>query len=271
MVLAAVEPPAQVQEVFFYEPILLGDKDSREVQLTLHPSDDGQGWTFQVSSRPYGDRESDWSLNAGGTVRTGVDGDSATDTAESIDVTLERLTRARPQQLFDAFVDNELALGPVWRSSLKSLWVGEREAVGDITVGDDLAEHVGREPVHPVLLDLCTGIAGAALFAVASESGVGQQSTRICSCRCAMGRCVLRERMPRRFYCHARWQPSGADGEVQVFDLDFVDRDGRNVGGIREFTVKRAPREALLRGLGGDATRLLYGVGWRETPPPALG
>ena len=83
MVLAAVEPPAQVQEVFFYEPILLGDKDSRDVQLTLHPSDDGQGWTFQVSSRPYGDRESDWSLNAGGTVRTGAEEDPATDSADS--------------------------------------------------------------------------------------------------------------------------------------------------------------------------------------------
>ena len=41
------------------------------------------------------------------------------------------------------------------------------------------------------------------------------------------------------------------------------------LGGIREFTVKRAPREALLRGLGGDATRLLYTVGWHEVPPPA--
>ena len=275
MVLAAVEPPASVEDVFFYEPILLGDKDSREVQLILHPTDDGQGWSFQVSSRPYGDEESDWSLNAGGTVgaHTGASAeDSETVTADSIDVMLERLTRARPQQLFSAFVDNELALGPVWRSSLKSLWVGDREAVGDITVGDDLAEHVGREPIHPVLLDLCTGIAGAALFAVASDALASDEEVESdLFLPLRYGQVVLRERMPRRFYCHARWQPSGADGEVQVFDLDFVDRDGRNLGGIREFTVKRAPREALLRSLGGDATRMLYGVGWRETPPPSSG
>ena len=75
--------------------------------------------------------------------------------------------------------------------------------------------------------------------------------------------------MPRRFYCRARWHTSGLDSETQVFDLDFVDRDGRQLGGIREFTVKRAPREALLRGLGGDATRLLYTLGWHEVPPPA--
>ena len=76
--------------------------------------------------------------------------------------------------------------------------------------------------------------------------------------------------MPHRFYCRARWQTGGVDSETQVFDLDFVDRDGRNLGGIREFTVKRAPREALLRGLGGDATRLLYGwAGARRHCPPA--
>ena len=205
MVLAAVEAPAQVQDVFFYEPILLADKDSREVQLTLHQSDDGQGWTFQVHSRPYGDREAEWSLNAGGTVVTGVEDDPApdpADTTDSLDAALERLTRARPQQLFDAFVENELSLGPIWRSSLKSLWVGEREAVGDITVGDELAEHVGREPIHPVLLDLCTGIAGAALFAVAEQADV--VSDLFLPLR--YGRVVLRDRMPRRFYCRARWQ-----------------------------------------------------------------
>ena len=83
------------------------------------------------------------------------------------------------------------------------------------------------------------------------------------------GRVVLREPLPRRFYCRARWQTGGSDSETQVFDLDFVDRDGRELGGIREFTVKRAPREALLRGLGGDATRNMYTFGWQEVPPPA--
>ena len=50
-----------------------------------------------------------------------------------------------------------------------------------------------------------------------------------------------------------------------------MDRDGHQLGGIREFTVKRAPREALLRGLGGDTTRLLYTLGWHEVPSPASG
>ena len=89
-----------------------------------------------------------------------------------------------------------------------------------------------------------------------------------CSCRCGTGRCCSRRRCPGGSTA-ARGGTSALDAETQVFDLDFISRDGRFLGGIREFTVKRAPREALLRGLGGDATRLLYTLGWHEVPAPA--
>jgi len=271
MALAAVGPPARVHDVFFYEPIILPDKASREVQLTLHPLEDGfrdgLGWSFRVHSRPYGVRDAEWSLNADGTVVTGFEAEPApdpVDSADSIAAVIERMNRMRPQELFDTFADMELAWGPNWSGSLKSLWLGEGEAIGDITVGDELAEHLGTEPMHPVLLDLCTGVAFPAFPALlAAEQGVNDLFLPL-----RYGRVELREKMPRRFYCRARWHASALDSETQVFDLDFVDRDGRRLGGIREFTVKRAPREALLRGLGGDATRLLYALGWHEVPAP---
>ena len=262
MALAAVGTPAQVRDVFFYEPIILPEKTSREVQLTLHPVEDGGGWTFQVHSRPYGERDAEWSLNADGRIVAGVDDEPAPEPAESIDAACERLSRTRPQQLFDTFADMELTWGPTWSTSLKSLWAGDGEAVGDIAIGEELAEQLGSEPIHPVLLDLCTGVAFPAfpaVLAAAERRGSGDLFLPL-----RYGRVVLRERMPRRFYCRARWQTGGSDSETQVFDLDFVDRDGRQLGGIRDFTVKRAPREALLRGLGGDATRNLYTLDWQE-------
>ena len=269
MALAAVGTPAQVQNVFFYEPIILPDKNSREVQLTLHPAEDRGGWTFQVHSRPYGIRDAEWSLNADGTVVTDMQDEPASDPADSVDAAIERLNRTRPQQLFETFADMELAWGPTWATSLKSLWVGEGEAVGDVVVGDELAEQLGSEPVHPVLLDLCTGVAFPAFPALLAATEQGAVPDLFLPLR--YGRVMLQERMPRRFYCRARWRTGGVDSETQVFDLDFVDRDGHHLGGIREFTVKRAPREALLRGLGGDVARLLYTLGWHEVPAPASG
>jgi acyl transferase domain-containing protein/acyl carrier protein len=263
MALAAVGPPGRVQDVFFYEPIILAEKASREVQLTLHSLDDGGGWSFRVHSRPYGVHDAEWSLNADGTVFTGVDDEPAPDPADSIDAAIERLDRTRPQQLFETFAESELEWGTTWSTSLKSLWVGEGEAIGDVTVGDELAEHLGTEPIHPVLLDLCTGVVFPAFPALtAAERAMTDLFLPL-----RYGQVQLREKMPRRFYCRGRWHAAALESETQVFDIDFVDRDGRHLGGIREFTVKRAPREALLRGLGGDATRLLYSLGWHEVPP----
>ncbi|MDT5159902.1 MAG: hypothetical protein QOC90_212, partial [Mycobacterium sp.] len=173
MALAAVGPPARVKDVFFYEPIILPEKSSREVQLTLHPLDDGGDFSFKVHSRPYGVRDADWSLNADGTVVTGVDDEPAPEQADPIDAAIERSNRMRPQELFETFADMELAWGPNWSGSLKSLWLGEGEAIGDITVGEELAEHLGTEPMHPVLMDLCTGVAFPAFPALlAAEQGV---------------------------------------------------------------------------------------------------
>ena len=263
MALSAVGTPARAKDVFFYEPIILPEKSSREVQLTLSPLAEGGEWTFRVHSRPYGERAAEWSLNAEGTVTTNMDDEPTLD-AEPVDTVTERMERMRPQELFETFADLELSWGPNWSGSLKSLWLGQGEAIGDITVGPELAEHLGTEPMHPVLMDLCTGVAFPAFPALlAAEQGLNDLFLPL-----RYGQVMLREKMPRRFYCRARWHERALDSETQVFDLDFVDRDGEQLGGIREFTVKRAPREALLRGLGGDATRLLYTLGWAEVPPP---
>ena len=64
-----------------------------------------------MHSRPYGEREAEWSLNADGQIVTGVDDEPAPEPTESIDAACERLSRTRPQQLFDTFADMELTLG----------------------------------------------------------------------------------------------------------------------------------------------------------------
>ena len=137
-------------------------------------------------------------------VVTGVDDEPAADQSDPVDAAIERMERMRPQELFETFADMELAWGPNWSGSLKSLWLGEGEAIGDITVGEELAEQLGTEPMHPVLMDLCTGVAFPAFPALlAAEQGVNDLFLPL-----RYGQVTLREKMPRRFYCRAKWHTS---------------------------------------------------------------
>ena len=271
MAMHATGVPAELRDVFFYEPIIFTEKEAREVQFTLRAAEDAAPTlrAFQVHSRPWEDRESQWSLNASGTLVVEQQ-ESLPEPEETLETIRERLSPMRPQQLFESFTQNELKWGPTWRTSLKSIWAGEREALGEIMVGQELGAHLAQEPMHPVLLDLCTGVAGASLLSAQAEAGDDMSLFLPLKYEGV----ALRERTPRHFFCRATWQEgAGAGSETQAFNLDFFGPDGRFLGGIRNFIVKRAPRQALLRGLGNDSSRLLYSLTWRELPPgvPAQG
>ncbi len=141
----------------------------------------------------------------------------------------------------------------------------DREAVGDITVGDELAEHVGREPIHPVLLDLCTGIAGAG--AARRRWRRTRKSTRTCSCRCAMGGSYCANGCHGGSIAVRDGSPAGSTARCRSFDLDFVDRDGRNprwnsrvhgqartAGGVVAGPRRRCDADVVRRRLAGDST-----------------
>ena len=72
--------------------------------------------------------------------------------------------------------------------------------------------------------------------------------------------------VPDRLWCHATLRDGGGPAQTSTYDLALYAPDGAEVGRVEGFVVKRAPREALLRGLRA-ADRLLYQVRWLERPP----
>ncbi|MFG5379934.1 condensation domain-containing protein, partial [Yoonia sp. R2-816] len=83
--------------------------------------------------------------------------------------------------------------------------------------------------------------------------------------------------LPDRVLCHARVRPVEEDGgdsnagvvpEVRLADLSFYDLDGRPLGGVTGFSLKRAPRAALLSA-SERIEDLLYEVVWRGVTPAA--
>jgi hypothetical protein len=154
----------------------------------------------------------------------------------------------------------------MWRSSLTALWFGDKEALGEVNIDEALEPYLSDEPIHPIVLDICTGMSAASL---AAEPGVDQEMGLFLPLR--YEHVVFWAPAPRHFFCRAKWRGGDMQSETQSLDLDFLNPDGTAFGEVRNFTVKRAPRQAWLRGLGADAARLLYRLVWQDVPAPTAG
>ena len=66
------------------------------------------------------------------------------------------------------------------------------------------------------------------------------------------------------FYAHVN-QPAQIDEQLQTltYDIHLLDEMGEMFGRIDGFTIRRAPREALLRSLQMDIDDWLYKIHWQ--------
>ncbi len=266
--------PGEVRDVVFKQPLLLAPQatdEARELQLLFAPPDERGERRFEVHSRSSGGggREAaGWVEHA-----TGVLSPMPMEAVESVESagapggdSLADLTgRLEPwpaAALFAYYAGLDLELGAAFRA-VRSLWRGAREALAELVVPAALAGHLAGEPLHPALLDACTQVTGALSTAPSDVFYAPLRYARV----------TLSAPVPERFFCHARLA-SEPSGETRTFDLRLLAPDGRRLGEVEGFTLKRAPRQAFLRAL---EPGLLYRVDWRlaghlaTAPDPGIG
>src|SRR5262249_19702638 len=135
-------------------------------------------------------------------------------------------------------------------------WQGDREALGLIALGDELAMDEERYLCHPALLDACfqvviaadpdfTGVVGGLYLPVEFEE------------------IRLYRRTGRRLWCHARLREKSA--RRSVADLDIFAENGELVARVRGLRSQR------VAGTGPDesANALLYAYEWQPRPLPS--
>jgi acyl transferase domain-containing protein/threonine dehydrogenase-like Zn-dependent dehydrogenase/short-subunit dehydrogenase/acyl carrier protein len=152
--------PASIADGWLRAPLSLDDRAGREATIVLSSAEDGS--TFEVFSRPIGDRDAEWTRHAGGRlvrpadVGAGPGADAAAARAActqvvDIDAYRRRMTEAG------------LDYGPSFRA-LETAWRGTREAFGELRLpADDTLP--SRVFVHPGLLDAAFHLIGVALNA----------------------------------------------------------------------------------------------------------
>ena len=262
-----------IEEAQLHNALIFGEEDSenggegREMQVLLEAPGEEPSRLVRIFSK--GEAEEDWTLHAECRAPSGA---GAPQAPEGVD--LESLKAGMSPEDAPAYYRAKAAvgidLGPSFRT-LASVWSRAGEALGEVCWPEALGAN-GLD-VHPLLLDGCFQVMGAARNPGGAEDGITYLPF-------GWERLWLAGRLPDRLFCHVRMREApesretdpetGGGPEVFVGDFLFYDENGALVGELSGFMVKRATRAALLSAVEG-LDDLLYEVVWRESAlPPGI-
>jgi acyl transferase domain-containing protein/NADPH:quinone reductase-like Zn-dependent oxidoreductase/aryl carrier-like protein len=247
--------PLTLEEVGFEQALLFPQGEVRTVQTVL--ADPGGASTFRVFASSRGSGAPSWTLHAVGRVRAGVDPPPD--------------ARSGPLRLTGAGAEEELSVeafyeecrgrgldyGPSFRA-VRRLRRRGGSALGSVALPEALSADAWR--LHPVLLDACFHVLGAAVAGLGDDAAyvpVGLDRLELYRPAAGSVVCLAEVRAAR---------PGG--GEVLEGDLSLCDEEGAPVARITGLKLRRASRGALL-GAGGGAAEWLYEVRWEPRPAEA--
>lgn len=153
--------PMEFLEVSFQAPLTVPAGETREVRTVLQRADDG-ACEFRIASRdatPDGDSR-EWTEHARGRARRLPLRSTATHDIAEISARCRLETRTFGDEPMAGADHPAVVYGPRWRT-LKSVRFGEREALAFLELPDRFASDLTEMELHPALLDVATGIAGA--------------------------------------------------------------------------------------------------------------
>ena len=262
--------PAVVDELQIYSPLMLDEEDPdsgptsgrRTLQFVLDCPDGRAERSFEVFTK--GDGEESWTLHAGGRLSSGRS-DLAPLPPLDPEALKAELTPQDPAAFYRMRSATGIYLGPSYHT-IESAWAREGESLATLALHDSV-DATGME-LHPLLLDGCFQVMSLARHLTVSEQGAVYMPF-------GWQRLWVAGPMPSRLLCHATVRRSAARNgtdatsseppEVVTGDVRFYSTEGKPLGGLFGFTVKRATRRALLSGRAG-LKDLLYEVAWREKP-----
>lgn len=239
----------------------------RIVQLVFSVFPDGTG-LFRISSRKSGAGPADglqWNLHATGKVRRVQDASSQDNghLPSSIEahVANNGLKAGEAELYYQQVEQFGLKYGPAFRT-IQELSCSYGEAFARVQLPDQLLADLKKYQIHPVLLDACLQVQGAALLASQREATapgiylpVAIESVRVTG------------RPGANLFVHCSLRPvEGQDAELIAGDLQVLDEDKNIVASLEGLAVRRTSREVLQLLLKGRPKEVFHELEWRRQP-----
>ena len=217
------EHGVEFEDVVFLSPLWVDSGTTKEVQTILRRNDKG-GFRFSVLAR-----NSAWTEHATGQIaRCKKAPPSDQSVAEIVGrcrsrvLTFDDAHRTKQEKFFD--------FGPRWRN-LKSLHVGENEAIAALELPKDFSDDTSAFQLHPALFDLATG---SSLYLIQDY-----EQSSFAYLPFSYEKAVIYRPLPSKFFSHIRSRRSNVAGnDVATFDLTLLDPEGRVLAEIEEFSLR---------------------------------
>jgi acyl transferase domain-containing protein/acyl carrier protein len=249
-------PTATVEDLMVLEPLIVEEDKEYEVQVALGHDAESRV-SVEIFSRMAPDKQGRWKKHA--TAR-GVMTEAGT--ASGIGMApINELRQACSEGDRNGFYSNLHALGVEFGAcfqGIERLWRRDGEAAGRIRVPAELSAAIAGFHLHPAVMDSCLQLLGASLPQGGEEAHDDNTYLMV-----GIDRYVLRQTPSTAFWCYARIRDTAAGGEVLTGDIFLLDDDGREIARLESVRLKRARRDALLRGARSDMDEWLYEVQWK--------
>jgi acyl transferase domain-containing protein/thioesterase domain-containing protein len=231
--------PFEIEDLFFFRPLHVSDKEPKEIRARLERSE--RGYSFEVRSRRQVNASQwGWELHAqANLLLTPLPAPPTVDLNEigkrcHLHKSHEDPSGIRSKQ------EQHLRVGPRWRS-LRRVAYGSGEALARL----ELAEHLGKDldhyGLHPALLDLGGSCALPLIEGYSDRSELWVPVS--------YGRVKVRDRLPRKIWSWAKNHlgseaKNGLSSDFAGFDLVITDDQGRVLLEVEALTFKRMTGEA---------------------------
>ncbi|WP_370511719.1 amino acid adenylation domain-containing protein [Brevibacillus sp. AG162] len=233
-----MQEPITVAEMQFLAPFTVEDGETRTLQTVLSKTADG----MRVTLCSQGGDDT-WMLHATGLLENSEEGVQADVDMEAVFARCPHLAK-REENVVAA--GDSILFGPHFQC-VTNMWIGEEEALIEITMPSSHQEELGDYSLHPALLDRATG----SVVDLADQKGKGMHLAF------SYRNLRLYRPLPERFYSRVRRLEVSTD-DLQVYKVQLFDVSGCVLAEIGEFSTIRVP-------IGQEQT-MFYMTEWRETP-----
>ena len=240
-------PACRIEDVYFLAPLILNEREGRQVQAVLTPLDGDEGAQpaqgVQIAALPVeASGEPMVRLLTGRMRPAGPTPERGADLASLQARCRDPFDTGR---LYEIIIASGVEVNAAFRW-VDRLWMGQEEALAELTLPEAVGSIEGYK-IHPALLDAGFQVAGALL-------GEDDQTETFLPFAVKAMR-VERAATGTSWWCHAvRTGPS-------IWDIRFLDSEGETLAALEGFEMRKAPAAAFLKRRLAD---WLYRIEWRR-------